>query len=174
MRIARLQLRDAHAAEDVVQETLLAALRSAPTFSGRSSVKTWLVGILRFKIVDLLRARARTPMNATDLGAELKTDDLDALFDSTGTWIEKPREWGDPDRAVAQADFQRVLELCLSRLPELAARVFMLRELFELDAEEVCRLAAVKRNHLNVLLYRARLSLRGCLETRWMADGGSA
>lgn len=174
LRIASLQLRDRHLAEDVVQETLLAALDSADSYEGRAQVRTWLVGILKFKVIDALRSRARAPKNLTDLGAEVTTDDVDALFDEAGAWRTKPREWADPGHGVRQRDFDRVLESCLRKIPGLSAQVFVLREVFELEAEEVCGLAAITRNHLNVLLYRARMALRGCLDVNWVAEGGGA
>ena len=174
LRIASLQLRDRHLAEDVVQETILSALAAADSYAGRARVKTWLVGILKHKVIDALRARSRGPRTLTDLGAEVGTDDLDALFDDSGFWRVKPREWEDPTHAVRQRDFDRVLETCLRKLPGLSAQVFVLRELFEVSAEEVCGLAGVTRNHLNVLLYRARMSLRGCLDLNWVTEGGAA
>lgn len=174
LRLARLQLRDAHLAEDVVQETLLAAFRSASSYEGRAKVKTWLVGILKFKIIDALRARSRAPTPVSDLAAELDTADLDALFDEGGTWRAKPREWEDPSHGVAQEDFERVLDGCLSKLPDHSARAFMLREMLGLATEEICGVLGVTRNNLNVLLYRGRLSLRRCLEIHWVADDRSA
>ncbi len=167
LRIARLQLRDDDLAADAVQETVLAAFQSQHTFDGQSKLKTWLIGILKHKIIDALRGRHRQPVPASHLKAELDIDDIDALFDSDGIWRDKPRAWDDPESAARQRDFMTVMELCLERLPPHTARVFMLRELFELDTDEICAIASVSPNHLGVLLYRARMSLRGCLETNW-------
>ncbi len=174
LRIASLQLRDRHLAEDVVQETLVAALDSLSSYSARAKVKTWLVGILKFKIIDAIRARSRAPMNVSDLGREVTMDDLDQLFDETGTWQVKPRSWGDPGHDLRQREFDRVLENCLRKVPGLSAQVFTLREIFQMEADEVCRLMEITRNHLNVLLYRARMSLRGCLDVHWNSEGGAA
>lgn len=173
-RIASLQLRNRNVAEDVVQETLLAALNAADSYAGRASVKTWLVGILKHKVIDALRARSRDPKTVTDLGVEVRTDDLDALFDEAGIWRAKPREWEDPAARVRQRDFDRVLERCLKKLPGLSAQVFVLRELFDMSAEEICNLVGITRNHLNVLLYRARMSLRACLDLNWVREKGAA
>jgi RNA polymerase sigma-70 factor (ECF subfamily) len=174
LRIASIQLRDRHLAEDVVQETLLSALASAESYAGRASVKTWLVGILKHKVIDAIRARARGPRPISEIGSELRTDDLDALFDEVGIWRVKPREWEDPAHEVHQRDFDRVLETCLKKLPGTSAQVFVLREMFEMSAEEVCELVGVTRNHVNVLLYRARISLRGCLDLNWIREKGLA
>lgn len=174
LRIATIQLRDPHLAEDVVQETLLAALSSAENYEGRARVKTWLVGILKFKVLDALRARARAPRTMSDLETEGSAADVDALFDETGAWRQMPREWTDPTHETRRRDFDRVLEICLEKLPGLPAQAFVLREVFEMDADEVCRLVSVTRNHLNVLLYRARMSLRRCLEVNWLTGEGAA
>lgn len=173
LRIANLQLRDAHLAEDVVQETLLAALNATSAYAGRAAVKTWLVGILKHKVIDALRLRIRAPKNVTDLAVEMSAESVDALFDDTGTWRARPREWDDPSHGLGQHDFDRVLERCLKKLPDLNAQVFVLREVFELEADEVCSLAAITRNHLNVLLYRARMSLRHCIDLHWVAEEGT-
>lgn len=167
MRIAKLQLRDAEAAADVVQETVLAAFQSRQTFAGKSKLKTWLVGILKFKIIDALRIRSREPVPASQLKAELDIEDIEALFDSHGLWRSQPTRWEDPESAVRQQDFMKIMELCLEKLPPNSARAFILRELFEVDSDEICTLMPVSRNHLGVLLYRARMALRGCLEVNW-------
>lgn len=169
MRIAKLQLRDAEAAADVVQETVLAAFQSRQTFAGKSKLKTWLVGILKFKIIDALRIRSREPVPASQLKAELDIEDIEALFNSHGLWRSQPTRWEDPESAARQQDFMKIMELCLEKLPPNSARAFILRELFEVDSDEICTLMPVSRNHLGVLLYRARMALRGCLEVNWQA-----
>ena len=170
-RVAHLQLRDRAAADDVVQDTLVAAL--AGGFSGRSSLRTWLTGILKHKIVDAIRRRRRDPLPMADLGAsDPDGDDFDALFDAEGAWAEAPRQWSSPDGALEQREFFDVLEVCLEKLPAATARVFLMREVLELDAEEICRELAITSNNLWVILYRARLALRMCLEQNWF--GGTA
>lgn len=156
-----------------MQETLLAALKSAERYEGRAQLKTWLVGILKHKVLDAIRSRARAPRTMSDLEAEHPAQELDALFDETGTWSEKPREWGDPSRGTTQRDFDRVLGQCLEKMPGASAQAFVLREVFEVEPDEVCRLVSVTRNHLNVLLYRARMSLRRCLDLHWVSGEGA-
>lgn len=169
LRIARFQLRDADLAEDVVQETLLAAMKSRARFAGRAKLMTWLIGILKFKVLDALRRSRRDPIPLSDLVPELETADLDGLFDEGGTWRDKPVPWPDPHASVQQHDFLRVLEMCLTRLPPNSARVFMLREIFGLESREICRVMSLTRSNLGVLLFRARLSLRQCLDSKWFA-----
>src|SRR5215831_13188391 len=139
MRVAVLQLRDNDVAEDVVQDTLLAALQGATGFSGRSSLKTWLTGILKHKIVDVIRRKGREPALAS-LDEECQLDDFDALFDETGHWQNPPADWGgDPESQLSQQQFLEVMQLCLENLPPNTARAFMMREVMELDADEICR-----------------------------------
>lgn len=168
LRIARLQLWDEHLAADVVQETFLAALKSGATFAGKSKLKTWLIGILKFKIADALRARAKDPISISDLEEETDTQDIDALFDEQGLWRSRPKTWDDPAFIAGQRDFLRIMDLCLEKLPPNTARVFIFRELFGMESEEICDVASISRNHLGVLLYRARMSLRRCLEINWL------
>ena len=172
VRIAQLQLRDSALSEDVVQDTLVAALQGETGFSGKSSLKTWLTGILKHKIADAIRRRARSPVFAS-LEEECRIDDFDALFDETGHWENPPADWGtDPESQLSQQQFFDVMQLCLENLPPNTARAFMMREVMELDADEICRELTITSNNLWVILYRARMALRECLERRWFAPAG--
>jgi RNA polymerase sigma-70 factor (ECF subfamily) len=174
LRVARLQLRDEALAEDVVQETLLAALAGSG-FSGRSSLRTWLTGILKHKIVDAIRKKRREPTTASafgDIESELDIEDLDAMFNERGGWNAKPADWGDPEAALDRRQFLDMMEICLERLPPNTARVFMMREVMELDTDEICKELAINANNLWVILYRARMALRQCLEKNWFAGNG--
>jgi RNA polymerase sigma-70 factor (ECF subfamily) len=172
LRVARLQLRDEALAEDVVQETLLAAL-SGTGFSGKSSLRTWLTGILKHKIVDAIRKKQREPTVASsfgDIDAEIDIEDFDALFNERGGWEPKPGEWGNsPEDALNQRQFLDVMDLCLEKLPPNTARVFMMREVMELETDEICKELTINANNLWVILYRARMALRLCLEQNWFA-----
>src|SRR5262245_45727639 len=110
LRYATLQLRDSAAAEDAVQETLLAALAGEASFGGRSNRRTWLTGILKHKIVDAIRRMSRE--TALGAGDEEGASEFDALFDERGHWIEMPQAWADPDAALDQKQFFKVLEEC--------------------------------------------------------------
>lgn len=173
LRVARLQLRDDDLAEDIVQDTLVAALQGASRFSGKSSVKTWLTGILKHKIVDAIRYRTSRPA-LTSLDEECHIDDFDALFDETGHWNNPPADWGSPDGALERREFLEAMEKCLERLPPNTARVFMMREVMELESEEICKELSITSTNLWVIMYRARMSLRECLEQSWFATSSRA
>jgi RNA polymerase sigma-70 factor, ECF subfamily len=165
LRYASLQLRDRHAAEDAVQEALLAALAGESGFAGRSNLRTWLTGILKHKIIDAIRRASR---ETTMLPPEPDTGEFDSLFDKRGHWHEAPSDWGDPDQALGQKQFLAALEACLGRLPAKTAEAFMLREHLGLETAEICKELGVTPTHCWVLLYRARMALRQCLEQNWI------
>jgi len=166
LRYAALQLRDAAAAEDAVQEALLAALAGEANFAGRSNLRTWLTGILKHKIVDVIRRQSRE-RPAADLEAEGDPAEFDGLFDRRGHWEETPDAWEQPEGALAQKQFLAALETCLRALPERTARVFMMREHLGMETSEICKELEITATHCWVLLHRARMALRLCLGTNW-------
>jgi len=165
MRYARLQLRNDAWAEDAVSETLLAAVEKPQSFAGRAQLKTWLVGILKHKVVDQLRRNARETTLALDDDEGDAFEDL--LFDATGHFREPPMEWGDPQVVVGQQEFLMVLDACVEKLPNQLGRVFLMREWLELETAEICKELAVTQTNLWVMLHRARLRLRECLQLNW-------
>lgn len=172
LRFARMQLRDSGAAEDMVQEALMAAMTSARSFAGRSAFKTWMFAILRNKIVDHIRASSRE-INCADLvgraGGDAELEDFDVLFDQRGFWNrdDRPATWSDPEASFEQDAFWAVFDICMNNLPEHIARVYTMRELLELDTAEICAELGITPNNCFVILHRARLGLRECLENRW-------
>jgi len=170
LRFAQLQLRDAAAAEDMVQEALIAAMGNAAGFAGRAALKTWIFAILRNKIVDHIRRSSREVCGSdliddTEDGAE----DFDAQFNRRGFWNpdDHPATWSDPDASLSQKQFWAVFDVCLNNLPERIARVYMMREFLELETAEICRQLGLSASNCWVILHRARTQLRVCLETRW-------
>jgi len=167
LRYAMLQLRDRAAAEDTVQEALLAALAGAQTFAGRANLRTWLTGILKHKIVDAIRRQSREAPLPGVPSAEGDDADFDALFDERGHWREAPDAWEQPESALGQKQFLAALEACLRALPQRTARVFMMREHLGLDTSEICKELGITATHCWVMLHRARMTLRQCLEMNW-------
>jgi RNA polymerase sigma-70 factor (ECF subfamily) len=174
LRVARLQLRDPDLAEDVVQDTMLAALKARDGYTGASTVKTWITGILKHKIVDAIRARQRAPVALTELDEDTDIDEFDGLFKANGAWADRPAEWGDPESSLSRQQLFDVLEMFHENQPPKTARVFVMREVMELATEEVCKELAITPNNLWVILYRARMALRLCLEKSWFKGPAAA
>ena len=166
---ARLQLRDATAAEDAVQETLLTAFEKSATFEGRSEFETWVFGILKYKILDQLRQQRRQG-TWQPLGLGLDEDTLDRLFQQDGHWqsAARPSHWGEPEQVLENQRFWQVFDACLIALPESIARVFTLRELMGLSTTEICKEIGITETNCWVILHRARLRLRECLDHGWL------
>jgi len=169
-RYALRQLHDAAHAEDMVQETLLAAFQARASFSGHASEKTWLTGILKHKIIDFIRKQVREStvddINALSDGAT--RSDVDDLFDHRGHWIRPPQDWGNPDKALHNHQFIEAFNRCLERLKSAHAQIFSLKELLGQSIEEICKELDITATNCSVILYRARMGLRRCLEVQWL------
>ncbi len=169
LRFAILQLRNETLAEDVVQDALIAVLEKPESFAGQSSLRTYVTGILKFKIIDAMRAAKRE--RQFDVQDDQSEEDvIDALFKADGHTHEMPRQWGDPDATLEQKDFFRVMEICLEKLPAKTARIFMMREWLELETEEICKELGISTSNAWVMLYRARIRLRECLDLNWFGN----
>jgi RNA polymerase sigma-70 factor (ECF subfamily) len=171
LRMARSQLAGT-SAEDAVQETLLAAWSRADKFRGGSAIRTWLVGILRFKIIDQIQANQRycERIEATDIEQEVDEGQFDPLFDDRGRWAVRPAEWyPDVSVDVAQRQLLRLVQACLERMPRNTSRVFLMREYLGFDTREICRETGLTSVNVRVLLYRARMGLRTCLDVKIQA-----
>ena len=170
LKYARLQLRNPAWAEDAVSEAVLAALEKPQSFAGTSQLKTWLIGILKHKLIDQIRKNSRelSTTSTNEDGEDL--DDL--LFAADGHWRETQHDWGNPEDALRQLDFMKVLEACVEKLPGQQGRLFMMREWLELESDEICKELSITPTNLWVMLHRARLRLRECLQAGWF--GGAA
>lgn len=173
MKFALLQLRNEAHAEDCVQEALTAAVQGADRFAGSSSIRTWLIGILKHKILDHFRKAGREQLSIT-ASDEAALDDFDALFSENGHFVDPPAVWANPEQALSQAEFFEVLQRCLEGLPQVTARVFTLREVMGVSTDEICAEFGITSSNCWVLIYRARMSLRECLEKRWFAGSHTA
>lgn len=164
-RYALLRVPSREASEELVQETFLAALRAKDRFRADSSVRTWLIGILRRKIVD----RVRQAHRAQSANVEPAEEKADESFDHNGHWKVRLGKWpSDPSRVLEDREFRDALDACVSKLPAPLAHVFVLRELEQLDSEEVCKILEISASNLWIRLHRARMSLRHCLERNWI------
>lgn len=167
-RYALVRVRDADLAADLLQETLLAALKGQDSFNGQASEQTWLIGILRHKIIDYFRKSSREKTETMGDGFE---DDNNGFFDPQGSWQIDLLSGSKPDKALEQEEFMAILQQCIERLPPKMAQLFILREFDGLESEEICEVMAITTlNNFWVMLSRIRLKLRGCLEINWFSQ----
>ena len=164
MRVALARMRDRDTAEDVVQETLAAACGNGTAFGGRSSLRTWVTGILLHKLTDSFRAMGRDPLALRD---ESVDDGDGADFEHDGRWRAPPATWSDPELALSCSRFRSAFDAQLTKLPALQSRAFVMRELMGQEPDEICRMLGITHSNLWVLLHRARLGMRRGLDRDW-------
>jgi RNA polymerase sigma-70 factor (ECF subfamily) len=170
-RFALSRVEDSSVAEDLVQETFLAALKARENFQGRSTARTWLIAILKHKIVDHIRKRIREPISdkVESLSDAAANDPVDDNFKDDGEWRYRPAKWAvNPMKLYEQKEFMDILYRCLADLPKRQAEAFMMREIDGFSTEEICKALNVSATNSWVMLYRARMLLRHCIESQWL------
>lgn len=168
-RYAVLRVRRPEVAEDLVQEALCAAVRTQSSFRRKSSERSWLCGILKNKICDYFRKLGRETC-FTDL--EFLEDEMSHKFIDQG-WNHDlgPAEWkSEAEVVMDRAEFWKTFRDCLSKLPARVGDVFMLREMEEMETAQICEALRISKNNLWVMLHRARMALRECLELNWFEN----
>ena len=156
-RYALARLHDPNKAEEAVQETLLAALRSRDSFRGESRVSTWLFSILRFKVADYFRGKQRN-MESLDKVAP------DCLTSTNRDWSD------DPAAIFEDEEFWKTFHGCVEKLPEKFFEVYALREINRHSPKEICNILGITPTNLSMRLHRCRLALRDCLQKNWFRD----
>ena len=176
-RYALVRVRDAALAEDVLQETLLAAVRSQQSHAGRSSERTWLVGIMKHKVIDHFRRAARN----AQIQLCAAGDDGGDCFEQSGPWRghwredRAPNNWAlDAGQRFEAGEFWEIFDRCLSQLPQQMSIAFTLREIDGLTSTEICEVLNITPNNLWVLLHRSRTKLRELLEVNWFSRRAAA
>ena len=161
-------LRDTSLAEEAVQETLIAGWQGRASYAGGAGERTWLTGILKHKIIDCFR-RQRREAGFESIDEERDGDDALTAesFVADGHWAEPPKSWGNPENTLEQKRFWEALSACLDRLSSQQRAVFSLRELSGLDTDAICKEMDISSTNLWVILYRARMALKACLELNW-------
>lgn len=175
LALASLQLADESLAEDAVQEALVAALKNAESFKGRSALKTWVFAILRNKIMDSLRKRnrpAETSVTAYGLDQYQVDECLNDAAENKGYVLpgDQTAAWTQPMNSIRSEQFMRVFDTCLKGLSEKQARLIVMREFLEFDSAEICSSMDISVSNLHVMLHRARSGLRECLECNWVDE----
>ncbi|PLY14608.1 MAG: RNA polymerase subunit sigma [Sedimenticola sp.] len=165
---ALLNVRDSHRAEDLVQETLLSALKAKDNFQESSSVRTWLIGILKHKIIDEFRQQSRDatpddPDHALELAEAKNAEDN---FNESGHWSLPITDWGDSEKEFTRDQFWKFIENCLASQSPKMSRLFILREIWGMETDEVCKEMGISPTNLWTTLHRARLGMRKCLEKK--------
>jgi len=164
-RFARCRVKDSFTAEDLVQETLLSACQATESYIGAATISTWLVGILKHKIADYYRSRKP---EQTEGNPEAFADTIESMFDSREKWKVKPQDWGKtPERKYEQKELRHAIDGCLDDMDERMSQVFSLREIHGVGTDELCRFFDIEKGNFWVILYRARMILRRCLEFNW-------
>jgi RNA polymerase sigma-70 factor (ECF subfamily) len=162
---ALFRVQDQAAAEDLVQETFIAALQNYKNYKGQASERTWLIAILKNKIIDYLRKQSR----------EQPTDDIERflnmsedLFNAAGKWVNGPGKWSfAPSVLYDKKEFWQALRRCLELLPKRLAQAFVLKEMDGMTHKEICKVLEISSSNSWVVLYRARMGLKKCLGTSW-------
>jgi len=174
-RYALMRVRDEAVAEDLLQETLLAAISACKSHEGRSSERTWLVGIMKHKIFDYFRRIARTAQ------FQVYEDEDRDLFETSGPWqghwreSQAPMSWPvDAAQVLESREFWETFDRCLSQLPQQMSIAFTLREIEGLSSTEICDILNITQNNLFVMLHRSRAKLRQLLETEWFSYRAAA
>jgi len=171
-RYALARVRDPAVAEELVQETFLAALKGRDKFRRKSSGQTWLTAILKHKIIDYFRKGHR---EAASEQIETVAASVKDFFQNNGRWKILPGKWDDdPEKIFRQREFLQVFYRCLAELPERLARAFRLREMEGLSTDELCKRMDITPTNSWVMLYRARMHLQRCLDVRWMNHSGES
>lgn len=165
---ALMRLRDPEQAEDAVQETFLAAIKAFERFDGRARERTWLIGILKHKIIDIIRKKSRE-RPATELAGSDEADEvIQRMFDERGHGHEHYSEWNlDPQAALSQKEFREQFRHCLDDVPDRQAQAFILHEVEGMKGPEICKVMGITPTNLWAMLHRARMRLQKCLEVHW-------
>ncbi len=172
-RFALTRVSNPQQAEDLVQDTFLAALKSIDRFRGESHIRTYLIGILKNKVYDhYKRASREESYEAVDASGD------EPYFNAAGRWKSEffPRNWGvddgDPAELYERREFLEILRACLQGLAPRAARVFVLREVERVTGKDVCEMLELSESNVGVILHRARLQLQQCIGSQWAVGGG--
>jgi RNA polymerase sigma-70 factor (ECF subfamily) len=171
---AYARLRKEEVAEDLVQDTFFSALRAQDTFLNNASEKTWLVSILKRKIIDYYRKKStQNELNIFDKPVQTADGTRDHFFEDSvhsGHWTDAsaPKAWKkDFETSVESDEFYDILKRCITKLPEKTAAAFTMKNMDDLDTEEICKELGITPFNYWVMMHRAKLMLRECMEKNW-------
>lgn len=164
------RINDEEQARDLVQETFLAALERIDKFEGRSSERTWLTAILKNKIVDVYRKKSSGLAQKTEvLQADQEQQDFFNADDGHWNTAHKPQKFGiEQDDPLMNKEFAKILQLCMRKLPSLWLSVFTMKHMDDQTTEFICAELKVSSSNFWVIIHRAKLNLRACLQKNWI------
>lgn len=165
LNYALVRVKERDMARDLVQDTFVTALKSIPTFRGEISEKNWLYLVLKTRILDFYKKKKEV------LESDMKKDDEDDdYFNDKGHWLKDklPNEW-TTERMVESEEFMQILLACKGKLNATQALVFTMKYLDGEEAEDICKELNISASNYWVIVHRAKLQLRHCLEKNWMS-----
>lgn len=166
---AASRINSSEAARDLVQDVFLAALERVSSFEGRSTERTWLTSILRNKIIDIYRKRNSASVEIA--GLVKAESDLQDFFETNGHWVNEHRPlpaWEHDVDLVRSKEFEKILEQCMKKLPHVWMSVFTMKHLDEDSAKTICQKLNITQSNYWVIIHRAKLNLRACLQKNWI------
>lgn len=171
LRQARFAVHDAGLAEDLVQDTLMAAFQQRDKHRGSATLATWAMAILKNKVADWYRSPDRRRMVQLAPEDDVLGDAVDALYDAQGSYTDPVPTWQQPDNHLEQRQMMTALERCVSCLPRRTGRVFMMREWLGFETAEICERVGVSADNCRTIMHRARMALRACMQRDWIKVG---
>ena len=168
LRQARQAVHDSSLAEDLVQETLIVVMQQHQSRRGEATLRTWAVGVLKHKVADWYRSPDRRRLTQLDDDSQTLVDDVDGLYDAVGSYREPIAAWQQPDGQAERKQMMQVLDRCMVCLPQQTRRVFMMREWLGFETSEICDRLGVSADNCRMILHRARMSLRTCMQRDWL------
>ena len=170
---AIVRVNDREKAEDLVQETFLAGLKAKDNFQGKSSERTWLISILKRKVIDTYRKQYSSKVSSM---SEYEQDISDGDFYRTeapfkGHWLEGKGPHSNslmPEGKMEEEELREIISLCIKNLPPNLAAAFAMKMIDEAESDEICKELGITSSNLWVMLHRARLKMRTCVESKWL------
>lgn len=161
------RVNDTHVAEDLVQDTFLSALKGFDSFQSKSKESTWLIAILKNKIIDHYRKKSKHYLQESLDEMQI----MDDFFNSKGSWQkdQRPSKWDlDTDQAIEQQEFYETLQQCLIRLNDIQRMAFVMKHMDDEETDDICKELSITATNYWVIIHRAKLQLRKCMETNWI------
>lgn len=168
LNYAYFRVRNRELAEDLIQDTFISALKSQQTYNGTASEKTWLTAILKNKIIDYYRSNLNKYSKLTDsFDGNANNDFFDSKKDFFWAEGKIPKEWNVTENSIENNEFNATLLNCMEKMPQKLVAVFSLKYIDDEATETICKEVGITSSNYWVMIHRAKLQLRECLEKNW-------